>query len=68
MDCGTGGIEISFPSIEIVSYLQKEKVYEVVRDYSIEYERLWIDQQMRATVGKFCTKHTIEEIYITKFD
>lgn len=23
---------------------------------------------MRATVGKFCAKHSLEEIYITKFD
>jgi regulator of protease activity HflC (stomatin/prohibitin superfamily) len=38
VECGTGGIEISFPSIEIVSYLNKENAYEIVRDYTVEYD------------------------------
>ena len=44
VECGTGGIEISFPSIEIVSYLNKENAYEIVRDQTVEYDQLWIDR------------------------
>lgn len=67
--CGTsGGVLIYFDKIEVVNKLKKEFVYDTVKNYTIDYDRLWIYDKIHNEINQFCTKHTLEEVYITLFD
>jgi len=67
--CGTsGGVLIYFDKIEVVNKLKKEYVYETVKNYTVDYDRLWIYDKIHNEINQFCTKHTLQDVYITKFD
>ena len=67
--CGTsGGVLIYFDKIEVVNRLKKESVYETVKNYTVDYDRLWIYDKIHNEINQFCTKHTLQDVYITKFD
>lgn len=67
--CGTkGGVMIHFDKIEVVNVLPKEYVIETVRNYTIEYDQIWIFDRIHKEINDYCSLHTLEEIYITEFD
>ncbi|KXZ51080.1 hypothetical protein GPECTOR_14g64 [Gonium pectorale] len=67
--CGTkGGVTIVFDKIEVVNRLKRDHVYETIRDYGVHYDRTWIYDKIHHEINQFCSSHTLEEVYISKFD
>jgi regulator of protease activity HflC (stomatin/prohibitin superfamily) len=67
--CGTqGGTLIHFSQIEVVNRLAKDKVLETVKNYTTHYDKTWIYDKIHYEVNQICSRSTLEEMYITKFD
>jgi len=66
--CGTsGGVIISIDKVEVVNRLKKEFVYETVKNYTIHYDKIWIFDKIHHEINQFCSKHTLQEVYIDLF-
>jgi len=67
--CGTaGGTMINFDRIEVVNQLRPESAWAVVKNYTIDYDKTWIYDKIHHEINQFCSKHTLHEVYITKFE
>lgn len=67
--CGTSnGTLVYFDKIEVVNKLRKEYVYETVLNYTEDYEKFWITDKIHHEINQFCSKHSLQEIYIDIFD
>lgn len=67
--CGTsGGVMLYFDKIEVVNRLNKAYVHETIKNYTINYDRTWIYDKIHHAVNEFCSVHTLQEVYIEKFD
>lgn len=67
--CGTSnGTLVYFDKIEVVNKLKKEFVYETVLNYTEDYEKFWITDKLHHEINQFCSKHSLQEIYIDIFD
>lgn len=67
--CGTSnGTLVYFDKIEVVNKLKKEYVYETVLNYTEDYEKFWITDKLHHEINQFCSKHSLQEIYIDIFD
>lgn len=59
---------IKFDKIEVVNRLKKEYAWETVKNYSVDYDKTWIFDKIHHEINQYCSKHTMQEIYISKFD
>eukprot|EP00325_Prymnesiales_sp_UTEX-LB-985_P027549 CAMPEP_0174717218 /NCGR_PEP_ID=MMETSP1094-20130205/26197_1 /TAXON_ID=156173 /ORGANISM="Chrysochromulina brevifilum, Strain UTEX LB 985" /LENGTH=321 /DNA_ID=CAMNT_0015917123 /DNA_START=62 /DNA_END=1027 /DNA_ORIENTATION=- len=67
--CGTSsGTVISFERIEVVNQLRAEAVYDTVRNYTVDYDKTWIYDKIHHEINQICSRSSLEEMYITKFD
>jgi len=67
--CGTsGGVTIVFDKIEVVNRLDRNSVYVTVRDYGVNYDKIWIFDKIHHEINQFCSSHSLHEVYIDKFD
>ncbi|XP_076906370.1 uncharacterized protein LOC143562468 [Bidens hawaiensis] len=67
--CGTkGGVLINFDRIEVVNRLKKESVYETLLNYGVEYDHTWIYDKIHHEINQFCSVHSLQDVYIDKFD
>lgn len=67
--CGTsGGVMVYFDRIEVVNRLLGESVMNTIRSYGENYDKIWIFDKIHHEVNQFCSKHTLQEVYIDKFD
>lgn len=67
--CGTsGGTLISFEKIEVVNRLKSEYVYETIKNYTVNYDKTWIFDKIHHEINQFCSKNTLQDVYIDKFD
>jgi len=67
--CGTsGGVMIYFDRIEVVNQLQKESVHSVVKNYTVGYDKALIFDKVHHELNQFCSSHTLQQVYIDKFD
>lgn len=67
--CGTsGGVVIFFDKIEVVNQLRKKYVLETIRNYTIDYDRIWIYDKIHHEINQFCSKHSLQEVFIDLFD
>jgi len=67
--CGTsGGTVISFDRIEVVNQLRRDAVHATIKNYTTEYDRTWIYDKIHHEVNQICSRSTLEEMYITRFD
>jgi regulator of protease activity HflC (stomatin/prohibitin superfamily) len=66
--CGTsGGSIVYFDKIEVVNLLKKEFVYKTMKNYGLNYDKTWIFDKIHHEINQFCSKHTLQEVYIDKF-
>jgi regulator of protease activity HflC (stomatin/prohibitin superfamily) len=66
--CGTsGGVLIWFDRVEVVNRLKEPFVYETIKNYTINYDKLWIFDKIHHEINQFCSKHTLQEVYIDLF-
>ena len=67
--CGTsGGTVISFERIEVVNQLKAEYVHATIKNYTVDYDKTWIYDKIHHEINQFCSQHTLQEVYISKFD
>jgi len=67
--CGTvSGVLINFEKIEVVNRLDRSKLLNTIRNYTVNYDKTWIYDKIHHEVNQFCSKNTLQEVYITKFD
>ena len=67
--CGTsGGVVIFFEKIEVVNRLNPSMVYETIRNYTVNYDKTWIFDKIHHEINQFCSKNTLQDVYIDKFD
>jgi len=67
--CGTsGGVTIVFDKIEVVNRLDRNHVFQTVRDYGVNYDKIWIFDKIHHEINQFCSSHSLHEVYIDKFD
>ncbi|CAF3145171.1 unnamed protein product [Rotaria socialis] len=66
--CGTsGGTMIYFDKIEVVNILGRDAVLDIVRNYTVNYDRTLIFDKIHHEVNQFCSVHTLQEVYIDLF-
>ncbi|RWS27356.1 erlin-2-B-like protein, partial [Leptotrombidium deliense] len=67
--CGTsGGVLIYFDRIEVVNILQASAVYDMVKNYTADYDKALIFNKVHHELNQFCSIHTLQEVYIDLFD
>lgn len=67
--CGTkGGVMIYFDKIEVVNRLRKNYVYDTILNYGVTYDKTWIYDKIHHEINQFCSAHTLQDVYIDKFD
>jgi len=67
--CGTaGGTMITFDRIEVVNQLDAAAAWGVIKNYTIDYDKTWIYDKIHHEINQFCSKHTLQEVYISQFE
>ncbi|XP_033228201.1 erlin-1-like [Belonocnema kinseyi] len=67
--CGTsGGVMIYFDRIEVVNILDANAVYNMVRNFTADYDRTLIFNKVHHELNQFCSVHSLHEVYIDLFD
>merc|ERR1719422_1810570 len=67
--CGTsGGVMIYFDRIEVVNVLQPSAVYDIVKNYTADYDKPLIFDKVHHELNQFCSGHNLQEVYIELFD
>jgi len=67
--CGTsGGVMIYFDRIEVVNLLSQASVYDIVRNYTADYDKALIFNKVHHELNQFCSIHSLQEVYIDLFD
>eukprot|EP00111_Clytia_hemisphaerica_P016677 TCONS_00049441-protein len=67
--CGTsGGVVIYFDRIEVVNILTVSEVYNIVKNYTADYDKSLIFNKVHHELNQFCSVHTLQEVYINLFD
>lgn len=67
--CGTsGGVMIYFDRIEVVNILTPGAVYDIVKNYTADYDKALIFNKVHHELNQFCSMHNLHEVYIDLFD
>ncbi|XP_075457516.1 erlin-2 [Ascaphus truei] len=67
--CGTsGGVMIYFDRIEVVNFLISSAVYDIVKNYTADYDKALIFNKVHHELNQFCSVHNLQEVYIELFD
>ncbi|ETW06214.1 hypothetical protein, variant 2 [Aphanomyces invadans] len=67
--CGTAsGVLIRFHQVEIVHRLRSAFVLDTVRNYSMRFEKLWIEDVTYHEINLLCSKFSLDQVYISHFD
>lgn len=67
--CGTsGGVMIYFDRIEVVNLLNSNSVYDIVRNFTADYDKALIFNKVHHELNQFCSVHNLHEVYIDLFD
>lgn len=57
-----------FERVQVVNRLRREHALATIRNYTFHYDKLWIYDKIHHEINQFCSKHSLQEIYIDKFD
>lgn len=67
--CGTsGGVIIYFERIEVVNKLDINAVFDIVKNYTADYDKTLIYNKIHHELNQFCSAHNLQEVYIDLFD
>merc|ERR550539_1896033 len=59
---------IYFDRIEVVNQLKRKAVHNIVKSYTINYDKTLIFDKVHHELNQFCSSHTLQQVYIDKFD
>uniref|UniRef100_A0A673VTI4 ER lipid raft associated 2 n=1 Tax=Salmo trutta TaxID=8032 RepID=A0A673VTI4_SALTR len=63
-----GGVMIYFDRIEVVNYLVPSAVYDIVKNFTADYDKALIFNKVHHELNQFCSVHSLQEVYIGLFD
>ena len=43
-------------------------VIDTIRNYTSDYDKIWIYDKIHHEINQFCTKRTLQQVYIEEFD
>ena len=67
--CGTsGGVMIYFDRIEVVNILSRGSVFDIVRNFTSDYDKPLIFDKVHHELNQFCSAHNLQDVYIDLFD
>ena len=67
--CGTkSGVVIYFDRIEVVNQLSKTHVWSTVQQFTVDYDKPLIFDNIHHALNELCSSHTLQEIYVDLFD
>ncbi|CAH1795154.1 unnamed protein product [Owenia fusiformis] len=67
--CGTsGGVVIYFDRVEVVNLLSPASVFDIVKNYTADYDKTLIYNKVHHELNQFCSVHNLQEVYINLFD
>mmetsp|Transcript_30293 Transcript_30293/g.34533 ORF Transcript_30293/g.34533 Transcript_30293/m.34533 type:complete len:330 (-) Transcript_30293:157-1146(-) len=67
--CGTsGGTIIRFDNVEVVNQLSADAAHAIVKNYTVNYDKTWIYDKIHHEINQFCSRNTLQEVFIDKFD
>ena len=58
----------NFNRIEVVNLLASEAVYDIVHNYTADYDKPLIFDKVHHELNQFCSVHSLQEVYIDLFD
>jgi len=53
---------------EVVNRLRRDHAHSTIKQYGINYDKLWIFDRIHHEINQFCSKHSLQEVYIDMFD
>lgn len=59
---------IYFELIEVVNILSAEAAWNIVKNYTPDYDTTLIYNKVHHELNQFCSIHTLQEVYIDLFD
>ena len=59
---------IYFDRIEVVNILKIDAVYDIVKNYTADYDKPLIFDKVHHELNQFCSAHNLQEVYIDLFD
>merc|ERR1719471_1191827 len=59
---------IYFERIEVVNVLDRGAVYDIVRNFTADYDKPLIFDKVHHELNQFCSVHNLQEVYIELFD
>lgn len=59
---------IYFDRIEVVNILKADSVLDIVRNFTVDYDRALIFDKIHHELNQFCSRHSLHEVYINLFD
>lgn len=57
-----------FERIEVVNRLHQDKVWDTVAKFTADYDKPLIFDKVHHELNQFCSSHTLQEVYVDKFD
>lgn len=67
--CGTsGGVMVYFDRIEVVNMLNKDNVLTTIKQFGVDYDKMWIFDKIHHEINQFCSSHSLREVFIELFD
>lgn len=63
----SGGVMIYFDQIEVVNILRSNEVFNIVKNYTADYDKTLIFNKIHHELNQFCSVHTLQEVYIEMF-
>jgi len=59
---------IYFDRIEVVNILSLGSAYDIVKNYTADYDQTLIFNKVHHELNQFCSSHSLQEVYIDLFD
>ncbi|KAG7280934.1 hypothetical protein CRUP_009221 [Coryphaenoides rupestris] len=64
----SGGVMIYFDRIEVVNFLVPSAVFDIVKNFTADYDKALIFNKVHHELNQFCSVHSLQEVYIGLFD
>ncbi|KAH0466006.1 hypothetical protein IEQ34_006109 [Dendrobium chrysotoxum] len=68
--CGFASLVLisEFCTKQVVNRLNKGHVYDTLLNYGVNYDKAWIYEKIHHEINKFCSSHSLQQVYIDMFD
>ena len=53
---------------QVVHQLHKDHVHDTLLNYGVQYDNMWIYDKIHHEINKFCSSHSLQQVYIDVFD